>query len=367
MPVAKKYQSAKNEFRSDTFTTPTLSMLNAVFESSIGDAVYDEDHDTVDLEEKIAELTGKEAGLYCVSGTLSNQIGIRTHLHQPPYSILCDYRSHIYVHEAAGLAILSNAMVSPVRPSNGDYLTLEDIKKNIIPEDGDIHGAPTQLISLENTLHGIVYPIEELRRISKFCKENGYALHCDGARLWNASIASGVSFKEYGEIFDSISICLSKSLGAPIGSVLVGSKKFIKKANHFKKQNGGGIRQSGILAAMAKVALEENLPKIKSSHEKARNLADFFIENGIQLESPVDTNFVFIDLEKSPIDSDVLAELGEKYNVRIWNGRIALHYQNDDESLENVKKAFLEAYLYTKEHPTTTEVDNKTYHFENDR
>lgn len=360
MPVVK-YQSARNEFRSDTFTTPTPSMLNAVFQASIGDAVYNEDSDTVALEEYIAELTGKEAGLYCVSGTLSNQIGIRTHLHQPPYSILCDYRSHVYNREAAGLAILSSAMVIPVMPSNGDYLTLEDIKKHIIPEDGDIHGAPTQLISLENTLHGVIFPYEELQRIKKFCTENDYRLHCDGARLWNASVATGITFKQYGEIFDTISICLSKSLGAPIGSVLVGDQKFIKKANHFRKQNGGGVRQSGLLAAMARVAIDENLSKIQSSHDKARNLADFLIENGIHLESPVDTNFVFIDLEKSPINGEAFKKIADKHDVRVRNGRIAFHYQVDDESLENVKKAILEAYEYTKEHGTNGEVDKRTY------
>lgn len=363
MPLAKKYQSAKNEFRSDTFTTPTPSMLNAVLQASVGDSVYDEDSDTVDLEEYIAELTGKEAGLYCVSGTLANQIGVRTHLHQPPYSVLCDYRSHIYVHEAAGLAMLSNAMVIPVKPANGDYMTLEDIKKHIIPEDGDIHGAPTQLISLENTIHGVIYPYEELKKIKAFCKENDYRLHCDGARLWNASVATGISFKKYGEIFDSISICLSKSIGAPIGSVLVGDKKFIKKANHFKKQNGGGIRQSGLLAAMARIAIEENLPKLKSSHDKARNVADFFIEHGIHLQHPADTNFVFIDLEKSPIASDVLDKLGEENNVKVWNGRIALHYQNDDESLERLKKTFLEAYELTKTQGANDDEDKKTFHY----
>lgn len=367
MPVTKKYTSASNEFRSDTFTTPTQSMLNAVFQASVGDAVYDEDSDTVELEEYLAELTGKDAGLYCVSGTLANQIGIRTHLHQPPYSILCDYRSHIYVHEGAGLAMLSNAMVIPVKPSNGDYLTLEDIKKHIIPEDGDIHGAPTQLISLENTLHGVVFPYEELKRIREFCTENDYRLHCDGARLWNASVASGVTFKQYGEIFDSISICLSKSIGAPIGSVLVGDKKFIRKANHFRKQNGGGIRQSGLLTRMARVAIDENLPKLKSSHDKAKNLADFLIENGIHLQSPVDTNFVFIDLEKSPINSEIFEKLGEEDDIRVWGGRIAFNYQTSDESLEKVKKVILQAYELTKEQGTNGEADKKTYHFESDR
>lgn len=208
------YTSAHNDLRSDTFTTPTKEMLDSVFAASIGDAVYNEDVDTIELESTVAHLTGKEAGLFCVSGTLSNQIGLRTHLLQPPYSILCDYRAHVYTHEAAGLAILSQAMVTPVIPSNGNYMTLEDIKAHYIPDDGDIHGAPTRVLSLENTLHGIVYPLEELIRIKGWCLDNDIKLHCDGARIWNAVVETGVSLKQYGEIFDSISICLSKSMGA---------------------------------------------------------------------------------------------------------------------------------------------------------
>lgn len=151
-----KYITAANDLRSDTFTTPTAEMMEAALEASIGDAVYGEDVDTVRLEQTVARMAGKEAGLFCVSGTLSNQIAIRTHLMQPPYSILCDYRAHVYTHEAAGLAILSQAMVVPVVPSNGDYLTLEDIKSHYVPDDGDIHGAPTRLISLE-TLYTVLF------------------------------------------------------------------------------------------------------------------------------------------------------------------------------------------------------------------
>lgn len=355
------YTSASNDFRSDTFTTPTESMIKAALTATIGDSVYNEDVDTILLEKKVAKLAGKPAGLYCVSGTLSNQIAIRSHLFQPPYSILCDYRAHVYTHEAAGLAMLSNAMVTPVRPSNGDYMTLEDIKQNIIPEDGDIHGAPTKLISLENTLHGIIYPYEELLRIKQFCIENGYKLHCDGARIWNASEEAGVSMEKYGEIFDSISICLSKSIGAPMGSVLVGEIPFIKKCNHFKKQCGGGIRQSGMMCKMASIAIDETLPQLKESHKKARQLGDFCIENGIVLESPVDTNFVFVDLKANHIKDDTMIKFGNKNNVKLMGGRVAFHYQISEEALENVKKAVLEAFEYSKLHPHLHDGPYKMY------
>ncbi|KAH3680515.1 hypothetical protein WICPIJ_008257 [Wickerhamomyces pijperi] len=361
MSELQPYTSAANDFRSDTFTTPTENMMKAALTASIGDSVYNEDVDTIALEKKVAKMAGKPAGLYCVSGTLSNQIAIRSHLYQPPYSILCDYRAHVYTHEAAGLAMLSAAMVVPVRPSNGDYMTLEDIKENIVPEDGDIHGAPTKLISLENTLHGIIYPYEELVRIKQFCVENGYKLHCDGARIWNASVQSGVSLEQYGEIFDSISICLSKSIGAPMGSVLVGELPFIKKCNHFKKQCGGGIRQAGMMAKMASVAIDDTLPLLKGSHEKARKLGDFCIENGIILESPVDTNFVFLDLKRNFMKDDVVIKFGEKHGVKLMGGRVAFHYQITEESLQKVMLAVKEAFEHSKAFPHVHDGPYKMY------
>lgn len=362
MELPPVYTTSANDLRSDTFTTPTEAMIKAAVQASIGDAVYNEDIDTVKLEKHVAKMAGKEAGLYCVSGTLSNQIALRTHLYQPPYSILCDYRAHVYTHEAAGLAILSQAMVVPVIPSNGNYLTLEDIKERIVPEDGDIHGAPTKVISLENTLHGIIYPLEELIRIKAWCMDNGLKLHCDGARIWNASVQAGVPLKQYGEIFDSISICLSKSIGAPMGSVLVGDLKFIKKANHFKKQQGGGIRQSGMMSRMAMVAIEDNWKeRLLRSHALAHNLADFCAKLQIPLESPADTNFVFIDLKKARMDPDVLVKKGLKYNIKFMGGRISFHYQISDDVLEKSKLAIGEAWEYAKLHPCDQDGPTQVY------
>lgn len=363
--LPEPYTSAANDFRSDTFTTPTAEMIQAALTASIGDAVYNEDVDTIALEQRVAQLAGKEAGLFCVSGTLSNQIALRTHLLQPPYSILCDYRAHVYTHEAAGLAILSQAMVTPVIPSNGNYMTLEDIKRHYIPDDGDIHGAPTRVLSLENTLHGIIYPLEELVRIKAWCLENSIKLHCDGARIWNASAESGVPLKQYGELFDSISICLSKSMGAPMGSVLVGSFKFIKKCNHFRKQQGGGVRQSGMMSRMALVSVESDWKaRLRESHRMAHNLADFCVENGIPLESPADTNFVFLDLQRAKMNPDVLVKKGLKYGVKLMGGRVSFHYQISNDSLERVKLAILEAFKHAQEHPYDTEGPTKIYRSE---
>lgn len=353
-----------NEFRSDTFTVPTRSMMETAWSNAtFGDSVYKEDAITLQLEQKMCHLTGKEAALFCVSGTLSNQIGLRANLVQPPYSILCDYRAHVFIHEAGGLATLSQAMVHPVHPANGNYLTLEDIEEHWTPDDGDIHGAPTKVISLENTLHGIITPIEEIRRISQFAKDNNLKLHLDGARLWNASAATGVSIKEYCSYFDSVSLCLSKSLGAPMGSILVGSKKFIEKSNHFKKQNGGGIRQAGIMTSMAITAIDENFSKLNRSHALAKQVGDFCVEHGIKLESPVDTNFVFIDLKANRMDDGLLVSKGVEHGVKLMGGRIAFHFQLSQESVDKVKQVILECYQAALKNPAK-HAKNRMYNYD---
>lgn len=345
---------AHNEFRSDTFTTPTLSMVASLSKATLGDAVYNEDDSTIQLENKVAEMTGKEAGLFCVSGTLSNQLGLRVNLKQPPYSVFCDYRAHVYVHEAGGMASLSQAMAQPIKPKNGIHLTLEDdILPNFIPDDGEIHGAPTKLISLENTLHGMVFPIEEITKISDFCRQNDVKLHLDGARLWNASVATGVSLEEYCSYFDSVSLCLSKTLGAPIGSILVGDKSFINKANHFRKQNGGGVRQSGLLATMAITAIDENFGKLQKTHEMAKELGNLCDDNGISLEHPVNTNFVFIDFRKNRMSIDTLSKLLNEKGIKLYTSRIAFHYQISQESFEKCKKVVLECYKDSLQNPYT--------------
>lgn len=340
-----------NEFRSDTFTTPTESMIKSIGLASVGDSVYNEDGDTIALEKKVAEMMGFEEGLFCVSGTLSNQVALRSHLKQPPHSVICDYRGHVFVHEAGGLATLSQAMVTDIIPANGLYLTLEDIISRYIPDDGDIHAAPTKVVSLENTIHGLIHPIAEIKRISEWCRANEIAIHLDGARIWDAHLATGTSLKEYGKYFDSISICLSKGLGAPIGSVLVGSKAFIRKANHFKKQNGGGIRQCGMLCRMASVAIDENLPKMKTAHGMAKDIAEYSESLGLLLEIPWNTNFVFLDPLKNNIDPAIIPVIGQKYDVKIAMFRLSFSFQTSELAVENLKKALKEIVAYAKQNP----------------
>lgn len=357
---------ASAEFRSDTFTTPTALMVAALATASLGDAVYSEDQSTTELEKKVADIAGKESGLFCVSGTLSNQIALRTNLLQPPHAVLCDHRAHIFVHEAGGLPTLLQALVQPIVPKNGIHLTLaDDIIPNFVPDDGEIHGCPTKVISLENTLHGMIFPIEELRLISAFCKIHNVRLHLDGARLWNASVATGISIKEYCSLFDSVSLCLSKTLGAPVGSVLVSDKRFIKKANHFRKQNGGGIRQSGVLTLMASIAIDESLPKLQRTHDIAKEVGQYAESIGFLLEHPVHTNFVFLDLKNTQVDPDIFHKICSKYDLSVGGGRIAIHFQISDDAIDRLKTSLKEIIEYAKQNPfdastTTLELPKQT-------
>ncbi|KAF8310204.1 hypothetical protein DL93DRAFT_1671371 [Clavulina sp. PMI_390] len=340
IPPTATYSSS-NDFRSDTFTTPTPSMFAAMAQASVGDDVYREDPTTSSFELYVASLVGHEAGCFTPSGTMSNQLGLRTHLLQPPHSVLCDHRAHVKNYEAGGLAALSQAMVIGVIPTNGLYLTLEDVQDHAILDD-NIHFAQTKVISLENTLGGVIYPLEEVRRINQWAKENGIKMHLDGARLWNAVAAGAGSLLDYGACFDSISLCLSKGIGAPIGSILVASSAFIARARHIRKMLGGGMRQTGPLLAAARVALEENFPtQLIRTHEIAKKIEGALVgEMGLSTELPVDTCMLFVDLKKSGLKAEWITEEGKKRNVRIGAGRIVVHYQISDEAVDALIDTF---------------------------
>ncbi|KAL9043101.1 MAG: hypothetical protein Q9214_003597, partial [Letrouitia sp. 1 TL-2023] len=242
-------------------------MLRSIQQTTLLDDVFREDPTTSSLEAFVADLTGKEAGLLVLSGTMGNQLAIRAHLAQPPHSVLADHRSHILQYEAGGLCSLSGAYPIPVVPKNGHHLTLQDVQAHFVPEDGDIHKPPTRLISLENTLSGTILPLEDAQAIAAWARAQDppVPVHCDGARLWEAVVATtsprapcngedGGSptlavrrrLRAYSECFDSISLCFSKGLSAPVGSVLVSSVPgFIPRARRLRKALGGGLRQAG--------------------------------------------------------------------------------------------------------------------------
>lgn len=280
------------DLRSDTVTKPTPAMMEAMMNAPLGDDVFMEDPTVNELQEYAANLFGKEAGLFCSSGTQTNQIAINVHV-QPGGEIICHEESHIYKYEGGGIAKNSGASVRLLQGDRG-RLTVDMISQYLNPDD--VHFPVTQLVSLEDTMNrggGAIYDFEEIKRISSFCKAHNLPLHCDGARLFNSLVETRIDPKVYGQQFDSISLCLSKGLGAPVGSVLVGSKDFIHKSRRVRKVMGGGMRQAGFIAAAGLYALRNNLDFLKKDNEHAKRLESALQEcDWVKEVLPVQTNIV---------------------------------------------------------------------------
>lgn len=327
------------DFRSDVITTPTSNMLSSIAATTLLDDVFMEDPTTNSLESFIAELTGHPAALLVLSGTMGNQLALRTHLAGPPHAVLTDHRSHILHWEAGGVATLCGAMVYGVVPKNGHHITLEDVKEHAVIDD-NVHGCPTRVISLENTLAGTVLPLSECRRISEWAsrQEPRIIMHLDGARLWEAVVAGHGTLKEYCECFDSVSLCFSKGLGAPIGSMIVGQPAFIKRARWVRKSIGGGLRQAGVVAAPARVAIEETYlgGLLTKSHENARRIADMWEALGGRLQNPTETNMVWLDIDKAGISKDDFIKLAQEHGIRTMGGRLVVHYQISEEAISKL-------------------------------
>ncbi|OCF55539.1 threonine aldolase [Kwoniella mangroviensis CBS 10435] len=330
-------QRVARDFRSDTLTVPTDAQLLHSLKASRGDDVYSEDPSTTALERRVAKLTGKEAAMFAVSGTMTNQLAIRTHMKQPPHSVITDYRAHVHKMEAGGIAMFSQATTHQLFPSNGLHLTAEDIEPQL-QLGTNIHISPTRLICLENTLSGIIFPQEEIVKIGELAKQNDIGLHLDGARIWNvAADPPHTSLTELLEPFDSASLCLSKGLGAPIGSILVGSKEFIERAKWFRKAFGGGIRQCGGIAASADYALTHHFPRLAHTHKLAKRLEGGLKELGVNIAAPVDTNMVFFQPQAIglPLDA-VMARLAALPNpIIVGRERCVVHHQITPQAVED--------------------------------
>src|SRR5579864_6122308 len=243
------------DFRSDTVTRPTPPMLAAMMQAKVGDDVFGEDPSINQLESMAAKLFGMEAALYCPSGTMSNQIAIKCHT-QPGDEVICEKSSHVYIYEGGGIAFNSGSQVRALEGNLG-RITAGQVSGAINPDD--VHRARTSLVTLENTCNrggGSCYDLEEIKKIRQVCSDNQLKLHLDGARLFNALVATGQTAGTYGELFDSISVCLNKGLGCPIGSILIGPAPFIRQARRVRKVFGGGMRQAGFMAAAGIYALE---------------------------------------------------------------------------------------------------------------
>lgn len=325
-------------------TTPTLEMLRAIASATLHDDVYAEDPTTWELEKYMAELTGHEAALFVPSGTMGNQIALRGHLTQPPYGILCDGRAHIMMYEAGATSAWTGATVKTVLPRNNLYLTLEDVEAAAVLSD-DVHVCPTKVVCLENTLNGLIMPLEEVRRISDFCRREGLVVHVDGARLWEAAVAHGQKLSSFASLSDSVSLCFSKGLGAPVGSVLVGQRSFIKRARHLRKAFGGGLRQIGVLTAAARVSVIDTFlandgDKLRRTHEIARDIAAQWMRRGGSLVFPVQTNMVWLDLTASGISVPVFIKRGRDQGLKLSGGRLVVHYQISQEALSSLFSIF---------------------------
>ncbi len=285
------------DFRSDTVTLPTPEMLTIMHHAPIGDDVFGEDPSINALEAKTADIFGKEAGLYCASGTMTNQLAIKTHT-QSGDEVICEELSHIYQYEGGGIASNSGCSVKLLQGNRG-RITANQVLGAINPED--VHKPISKLISLENTCNrggGACYDFNEFIEIQKVAKSHQLGLHLDGARVFNAIIHKNEDPKQYGKVFDSISICLSKGLGAPVGSVLIGNAAFIKKARRWRKVFGGGMRQAGSLAAAGIYALDHHVERLKEDHQKALIIKDALLRKDFVTEIfEVETNIVIAKIE----------------------------------------------------------------------
>lgn len=287
------------DLRSDTVTKPSKAMLDAMMNARVGDDVFSEDESVNELQEKCAELTGKEAALFVTSGVMGNQLAIKCHTN-PGDEVIVESESHVLNYETAAPAVISGVQLLPVRGNSG-ILSSQDIKKYV--RSKEYYFPVTKLICLENTHNragGVIQPLETIRDISGFAKENGMRIHLDGARIFNAYAETKISVKEYSDHFDSVSFCFSKGLGCPVGSVLCGDYEFIEKARKWRKILGGGMRQVGFLAAAAIYALDNNIERLKEDNAKAKyfgNEISKIREIDIDLKS-LQTNIVIFSSSK---------------------------------------------------------------------
>ena len=329
----------KIDLRSDTLTLPTLQMQEAMNKAPLGDDVYGEDPSVNALEEKAAKMFGMEAALFCPTGTMTNQLAIKVHT-RPGDEVICDKLSHIYLYEGGGIAM--NAF-SSVRPLEGDLgrITAKMVEENI-NNANDVHQPITRMVSLENTVNkggGSIYDFNEIKKIKEVCHANGIILHLDGARLFNALIETDQTPLDYGKTFDSISICLSKGLGCPVGSLLLGKKSFIDQARRYRKAMGGGWRQAGALAAAGIYALDNHIPLLKDDHRRAKEIGKMLAANSwVEKVYPVSTNIILAQLPQNITSTDFVEKLkqNEVYCVSFGKHlvRFVTHIDFTDEQLE---------------------------------
>lgn len=317
------------DFRSDTVTLPSPAMRTAIAEAKLGDDVYGEDPTVNELERLAADMLGKEAGLFVTSGTQGNAVSVLAQTHRGD-EILLEANSHIYLNEVGGLAVIGSLMPKPILGDRG-WVKPEDIQRAIRPKN--IHYPESTLLCIENTHNmagGIPLTVEQLKADWEIAKELGLGVHLDGARIFNAAVALKVNVKELSQYADTVQLCLSKGLAAPVGSVVVGSDDLITKARKYRKMLGGGMRQAGVIAAPGLIALTQMVDRLEEDHVNARLLADGLQRLGIKVLNPVKTNMVYIDFADLGWSGEdwvaACRQLGWKTRARGTGTRLCLHY-----------------------------------------
>jgi threonine aldolase len=334
------------DLRSDTVTKPTPAMRRAMAEAEVGDDVFGEDPTVNALQAKVARLLGKETAIFVPSGTMANQLVIKSHT-QPGDEVIIEATSHPYNFEGGAGAALSGIQFYCLKGLRG-ILDASQIEEAIRSEDH--HFPVTRLLCLENTHNrggGSIYPVEKMADIYRFAKSKGLLVHLDGARLWNASVATGIKPHEYAQWADSVSVCLSKGLGAPIGSLITGSKAFIDRVHRFRKMFGGGMRQAGIIAAAGIYALDHHVQRLKEDHQNAKRLAMGLTKSkGILIDpDQVETNIIIFSIADTGMTAVQLAEAMKRNGVLIHpiaksQIRLVTHLDISGEDIETALKAF---------------------------
>ena len=347
-PSEARLNRSTIDLRSDTVTRPTPGMRRAMAEAIVGDDVFGDDPTVQELERRVAELAGKEAALFVPSGTMGNQLAVHGHT-RPGDEVLLDAESHIVLYEQGGVAANSGCMARTVATDRGvmPASALDEAIRN----HADDHVSRLALVCLENTHNrhgGAVVPLERIRAVAETARARGVRVHLDGARLWNAEAASGVPIRTWAEQADSVMMCFSKALGAPIGSILVGPEEWIRQARRVRKRWGGGMRQVGILAAACLYALDHHRERLREDHARARRLAEkLAAAPGVRVRTP-ESNIVFAELEHPALDRDALERAMRERGVLVWpfgarRIRLMTHLDVSDEDVETAAAAFVEA------------------------
>jgi threonine aldolase len=314
------------DLRSDTVTKPSKAMLEAMMAAEVGDDVFNEEPTVIALEKKAAQLFGKEAGLFCPSGTMTNQIAIKAHT-QPGEELLCDATAHIYNYEGGGISFNSGVQAK-LLPGERGRISAQQVEESINPTFDWL--TKTSLVCIENTANragGSYYSLEQMTNIADVCKKHNLKYHLDGARIFNAIVENNYTTQDIGKIVDSVSICLSKGLGAPVGSLLLGNKDFILQARRIRKVFGGGMRQAGYLAAAGIYALDNNINRLKEDHKRAKQLAEV-LSNMSYVDSvlPVDTNIIIFNLNKNMSPELFVKKLADQQIKIVGFGKQAIRF-----------------------------------------